>query len=449
MTFREQSERMFAGVLVAAVLHAALLIGVHKLFDLRFEDYTRPLTVRLLAPEARDASVREQRPLPPKQEEAAPAVAVPKPAPQQVATPRPAARPQPAPERATAQEPAPVRTQPRTESAPAEAPAGPVAAWTPALRQSVESAPVRGRGGLHAVPGDAATQAGPPADAAAGAPASFAGEGDLPTTFKDGLALPVDESVYARSASSRAPGSSAARGVSSDDSVRVVRDLGQSGTNRDATAPRDSVRMIGTPRRADASGTGTGGAVPAAPPADSAPLPAANKPAGADATLIGSAASRSHDAEGIGSADIDRLVDALNESGLDSTASTGADQGASAAADGAAGPPGPGVRLREGWDVSGPLGQRRLLKPPVYPSPERYPELIVRETVRVQISVDSKGQVTVEGFDRGSASAELNNAITEALRQWLYEPVPSQDPVEATVTIQIRNRSTEVVASGQ
>ena len=76
MTFREQSERMFAGVLVAAVLHAALLIGVHKLFDLRFEDYTRPLTVQLLAPETRNAPVREQRPLPPKQEEAAPAPAV-------------------------------------------------------------------------------------------------------------------------------------------------------------------------------------------------------------------------------------------------------------------------------------------------------------------------------------------------------------------------------------
>ncbi len=154
MTFREQSERMFAGVLVAAVLHGALLIAMHRLFDLRFEDYTRPLTVQLLAPEARDTPVREERPLPPKQEETAPAVAVPKPAPQPVATPRPAAPAQPAPERATAQEPAPVRTQPRTESAPAEASSGPVAAWTPAIRQSVESAPVRGGGGLNAVTGD-------------------------------------------------------------------------------------------------------------------------------------------------------------------------------------------------------------------------------------------------------------------------------------------------------
>ena len=439
---------MFAGVLVAAVLHGALLIVVHTLFDLRFEDYTRPLTVQLLAPESRAAPVRAERPLPPKREETAPAVAVPKPAPQPVATPRPAARAQPAPERATAEEPAPVRTQPRAESAPAEAPASPVAAWTPALRQSVESAPVRGRGGLNAVPGDAAAQAGPPADAATAAPASFTGQGDLPTTVKDGLALPVDESVFARSASSRPPGSSAAQGVSSDDSVPVVRDLGRSGTSRDATAPRVSVRMSGTPRRADASGTGTGGAVLAAPPADSAPLPAGNKPAPVHARVSGGTASPSHDAEGIGSENLDRLDQALDASGLDSTASAGADRGASTAADGAAGPPGPDVRLPEGWDVSGPLGQRRLLNP-VYPAPERYPELIVRETVRVQISVDPQGRVTVEGFERGSASAELNNAITEALRQWRYQPAPSQDPVDAMVTIQIRNRSTEVAVSGQ
>ena len=239
MTFREQSERMFAGVLVAAVLHGALLIAMHKLFDLRFEDYTRPLTVQLLAPEARDTPVREERPLPPKQEETAPAVAVPKPAPQPVATPRPAAPAQPAPERATAQEPAPVRTQPRTESAPAEASSGPVAAWTPAIRQSVESAPVRGGGGLNAVTGDTVRQAEPRAGAATSVPAPSATQGDLPTTFKDGLALPVDDSVYARSASSRTPGDSAAQGLSSDDSVPVVR-TGLSG--RSWTPRRSSLR---------------------------------------------------------------------------------------------------------------------------------------------------------------------------------------------------------------
>ena len=441
---------MFAGVLVAAVLHGALLIVVHKLFDLRFEDYTRPLTVQLLAPESRAAPVRAARPLPPKQEETAPAVAVPKPAPQPVATPRPAAEAQPAPERATAQEPAPVRTQPRTESAPAEAPASTVAAWTPALRQSV-SAPVRGGGGLNAVTGDTVRQAEPRAGAAASVAAPFtaqdAAQDDLPTTFKDGLALPVDDSVYARSVSSRTPGSSAAQGVSSDDSVPVVRDLGQSGTSRDSAASRASVRVSGTPtaRKADAAGTGTGGTVLHA---DSAPLPAGNKSAPVHARVSGGTASPSHDAEGIGSGNLDRLDQALDASGLDSTASTGADRGASTAADGAAGLPGPDVRLPEGWDVSGPLGQRRLLNP-VYPAPERYPELIVRETVRVQISVDPQGRVTVEGFERGSASAELNNAITEALRQWRYQPAPSQDPVDAMVTIQIRNRSTEVAVSGQ
>lgn len=451
MTFREESERMFAGVLVAAVLHVALLIGVHKLFDLGFEDYTRPLTVQLLAPEARNAPVREQRPLPPKQEETAPAVAVPKPAPQPVATPRPAARTQPAPERATAQEPAPVRTQPRAESAPAEAPASPVAAWTPALRQSVESAPVRGRGGLNAVPGDAATQAGPPADAAAGAPASFAGQGDLPTTFKDGLALPVDESVYARSASIRAPGSSAAQGVSSDDSVPVVRDLGQSGTNRDAAAQRASVHISGTPRRADASGTGTGGAVPAAPPADSAPLPAGNKRTPVHAKVSGGTASPSDDAEGgSGNLDrIDRLDQTLDASGPDSTAGTGADRGARTAADGAAGPPGPDVGLPDGWTVLGSLGLRPLLNVVDPELPERIPDEIVLMKARVHISADPQGRVKFERFERDSGSTELNNAIIEALRQWRYEPVPSQDPVYGVVTIEIRTRSAKVAVSGQ
>ena len=445
MTFRDESERMFAGVLVAAVLHGALLIGVHKLFDLRVQDYTRPLTVQLLAPEDRNATVREQRPLPPRQEETAPAVAVPKPAPQPVATPRPAARTQPAPERATAQEPAPVRTQPRAESAPAETPASPVAAWTPALRQSVESAPVRGRGGLNAVPGDAATQAGPPADAAAGAPASFAGQGDLPTTIKDGLALPVDESVFAMSASSPAPGSSAARGVSSDDSVPVVRGLGQGGTNRDAAAPRDSVRMSGTP----ASGTGTGGAVPAAPLADSAPLPAADKPAPVDARVFGGTASRSDDAEGIGSR-IPDLDQALRASGRDSTASMGGDRGASTAADGAEGPSAPSaaVRLPIGWKVSGPLGLRPLLNVFDPALPERYPDEIVDTTVRAKISVDSQGRVKFDGFETDSGSTEINNAIIEALRELRYEPIQSQDRVRDVMIIQIRNRSTEVAASG-
>ena len=444
MTFREESERMFAGVLVAAVLHGALLIGAHKLFDLRFEDYTRPLTVQLLAPEARTAPVREQRPLPPKQEETAPAVAVPKPAPQPVATARPAARAQPAPERATAQEPAPVRTQPRTDSAPAEAPASPVAAWTPALRQPVESAPVRGSGGLNAVAGDTVRQPEP----RAGAAASLAAQDDLPTTFKDGLALPTDDSVYARSATSRTPGASGAQGVGSDDSVPVVRDPGLSGRSRDASAPLAPVRMSGTPtaRRADAAGTaGTGLAEPLT---DSAPQVAA-KPAPVDATVYGGAAAPSGETADVGSRiqDLDR---ALRASGRDSTASAGADRGASTASDGTAGPAVAEVRLPEGWNVSGSLGQRQLRNVVNPPLPERYLEEIVRETVRVQISVDPQGRVRHERFERASASTEINNAIIEALRQWLYEPVQSsQDRVYGMVTILISVRSAEVAVSGR
>ena len=435
---------MFAGVLVAAVLHGALLIGVHELFDLRFEDYTRPLTVQLLAPEARDATVREQRPLPPKQAKTAPTVAVPKPAPQPVATPLPAARVQPAPERATAQEPAPVRTQPRTESAPAEAPAGPVAAWTPALRQSVESAPVRGRGGLNAVTGDTVRQAEPRTGAAASDAAPFtaqdAAQDDLPTTFKDGLALPVDDSVYARSAASRTPGASGAQGVGSDNSVPVVRDPGLSGRSRDASAPLAPVRMSGTPtaRRGDAAG----GTEPAAPLADSAPRVEA-KPAPVDATVYGGAAAPSGEAADVGSRipDLDR---ALRASGRDRTASAGADRGASTAADGAAGPAVADARLPEGWNVSGPLGQRRLLNVVDPALPKRYPAEIVRSTVRVIIRVEPEGWVTVERFEQDSGSTELNNEIRKALRQWRYEPVRSQDPVYGEVTIQIRTRSDEV-----
>ena len=81
--------------------------------------------------------------------------------------------------------------------------------------------------------------------------------------------------------------------------------------------------------------------------------------------------------------------------------------------------------------------------------PERYPDEIVRSTVRVQIRVDPQGWVRVERFERDSGSTELNNEITETLRQWRYEPVQSQDPVYGVVTIEIRTRSTEVAVSGQ
>ncbi|MDD9988532.1 MAG: hypothetical protein OXQ31_19810 [Spirochaetaceae bacterium] len=451
MTFREQSERMFAGVLVAAVLHGALLIAMHKVFDLRFEDYTRPLTVQLLAPEHRGAPVREERPLPPKQEETAPAVAVPKPAPQPVATPRPAAQAQPAPERATAQEPAPVRTQPRTESAPAEASASPVAAWTPALRQSVESAPVRGGGGLNAVTGDTVRQAEPRAAAAASAAATFtaqdAAQDDLPTTFKDGLALPVDDSVYARSASSRAPGASAFQGAGSDDSVPVVRDPGLSGRSRDASAPLTPVRMSGTPTASRADAPGTAGTEQGVPLVDSAPQ-VAPKPAPVDATVYGGPAAPSGEAADGGERlqDLDR---ALRASGSDSTASAGADQGASTAADGVAGPAVADARLPEGWNVSGSLGLRPLLKVVDPALPKRYPDEIVRSTVRLHISVDSQGLVKYERWEQDSGSTEINNKIIEALRQWRYEPVKTQDRVFGMVTIEIRTRSAEVAVSGQ
>ena len=459
MTFREQSERMFVGVLVAAVLHGALLITMHKLFDLDFEDYTRPLTVRLLAPDARDVPVREDRPSPtpvPRQEQAAPAVAPPKPAPQPVAAARPAPEPeaQPAPERATAQEPAPVRTQPRTESTTAESTTAeasprPAAAWTPALRQPVEPAPVRGRGGLNALSGDGATRAAPRSGAAVAVPAPFSGQGDIPTTFKDGLALPEDESVYARSASSPTPGDRAGQGAGAEDSVPVVRDPGLIGRNREAAAPSAPIRTSGTPtaRRADAPGAGTGGTEPASVALDDS-APRVATPAPVDATVYGGAATApSEDTAGVGSRipDLDR---ALRASGRDSTASAGETRGSSAAVDGVAGPLVPAVRLPDGWNVSGSLGLRPLLNVVDPALPERYPDEIVRSTVRVRIRVDPQGWVRVDRFERDSGSTELNNEITETLRQWRYEPVEGQDPVYGTVTIEIRTRPAEVAVGG-
>ena len=120
MTFRLESERMFVSVLVAAVLHGVLLIIVHQLFDLDYQDYTRPLTVQLIAPEVREApgkaAVRPSLPSVPKQERTAAPVVAPKAAPQPVATEKPAPEAKPAPERVTTEEPAPVRTQPRAET---------------------------------------------------------------------------------------------------------------------------------------------------------------------------------------------------------------------------------------------------------------------------------------------------------------------------------------------
>ena len=53
-----------------------------------------------------------------------------------------------------------------------------------------------------------------------------------------------------------------------------------------------------------------------------------------------------------------------------------------------------------------------------------------------------------DGFETDSGSTEINNAIIEALRELRYEPIQSQDRVRDVMIIQIRNRSTEVAASG-
>ena len=457
MTFRLESERMFISVLVAAVLHGVLLIVVHKLFDLDYQDYTRPLTVQLIAPEVREApgkaAVRPSLPSVSKQERTAAPVVAPKAAPQPVATEKPAPEAKPAPERVTTEEPAPVRTQPRAATDVESAPASPVSPWTPTLRQSVESAQVRGRGGLNALATDGATQSGPRSGAAVAVPAPFAGQavgvrpagaytgqGD-PATLKEGLALPVDESVYAKSASSPTREMRAAQGVSPDNPVPVVRDPGLLGQDREVVTPLAPVRMSGTPtaRRADAAGTGTGGTELAAAPL-TAPAPGSAKSGPVDATVYGGAAAPAGDTPSIGSRiqDLDR---ALSAGGRDSTASPGRNQGSSSRVDGATGPAGRDLRLPEGWDVLGALGLRPLLNVVDPALPDKYPDEIVDATVIVHIRVEPEGWVKAVRFERDSGSTELNNKITETLRQWRYEPVENQDPVYGVVTIQIRIRS--------
>ena len=131
-----------------------------------------------------------------------------------------------------------------------------------------------------------------------------------------------------------------------------------------------------------------------------------------DATLSGGeAAAPSEDTAGVGSR-LPDLDQALRASGRDSTASAGQDRGASTAADGVAGSAVSDVRLPEGWDVSGSLGQRRLLDAEV-PALERYPDEIVLETVVAHIRVHPQGRVSFEGFERASASTEINAKIRE------------------------------------
>ena len=99
--------------------------------------------------------------------------------------------------------------------------------------------------------------------------------------------------------------------------------------------------------------------------------------------------------------------------------------------------------------MSGSLGLRPLLKVVDPALPKRYPDEIVRSTVRLHISVDSQGLVKYERWEQDSGSTEINNKIIEALRQWRYEPVKTQDRVFGMVTIEIRTRSAEVAVSGQ
>ena len=469
MTFRLESERMFLGTLLAVALHGVLLILVQRLLDLDRDlpDYPGPLTVQLIAqvpPAATQATVEPAPPSLPTQEEATAPVLTPATTPDPVAAqrsePEPKPAPAPEPEPVPVQEQAPVKTQAKAEAdvddAPATSPAPP---WVPTLQRSVEMVPVRGRGGLNALSpaggtpsarsgAAVATPALLPGQAVAVRPAGeYEGRGDRVDAFSEGLALPVDESVYARSASGPTPEVRATPGVSRENPVSVARDPGFLGQERAVAAPVMPVRMSGTPTatRGAAAGDDSRGAQ-SVPIVDSSPgLPESGSISAAVEVAV-SAEAAGGETPSLGAERLAQLDQVLQDgsSGSDRTASAGDARGPSQ--QGAGGQPrlaaaGSGLRLPDGMKVSASLGLRRLVAVATPALPDGIPSEIVRSTVRVRITVDPQGRVRPQGFEPDSGSTALNNEIYAALRKWRYEPVQEQQPVSAVVTIEIRTRS--------
>ncbi len=407
---------------------------------------------RPVVEKAAPAPVVAERPAPrPVVEKAAPApVVAERPAPQPLVTGRPAPQPlvteRPAPQAVVTAKPAPalqpaqVDPQARAET---DAPAAPVQqSWTATMRKEFDAAQVRGRAGLNArasAAGESAAVTVPFAGPAVPAGAAVS-QGALAASFKEGIARPADESVYAKSASSPMPNAQSARDAGSDSAVPVVRDPELAGPSREVVASAP-VRMSGTPTASsgDAAGSGTGSPARSSMPI-SYPSPGPAKPAPVGATVYGGAPAPAAESPSVGSriGDLDRALD----SGARGAAGSGGGDGSGSQGEGAAGgPAGRDPRLPEGWNVSGSLGLRPLLNV-IHPAlPDRYPDEIVQMTVRVLIRVDPAGWVRVERFEQDSGSTELNNEITKTLRQWRYEPVDDRDPAYGVVTIQIRSRS--------
>ena len=455
MTFRLESERMFVSVLAAIVVHGVLLIGVHRLFDLSYEDFAQPLTVKLLNPEVQEAigqeDLRSVVQAVPKQQEPTASSETPNKLSQANVTKLPELESKPSPERVTQEMLARVKTQPRAVAAIEDASVRDSSTWMPALRQSVEAAPVRGRGGLSALkaegrPSQSGAELGelisfPDQLVRVSSAAEYLGQRMPAATFKDGLTLPIDESVYAKSTASLTPDVHAAQSIRPDDLVPVVRDLGFLGQDQEGFEPVSPVRMSGTPtpRKAGIFGSEKIGKEPASSfLAD--PTPGMAKAGPVDATVYGGAVLMPGETVSIGSRirDLDR---SLSAGGHDSTSSPGRDVGSSSYVDGSAGPTGSDLQLPKGWSVLGSLGLRPLVNVVRPALSDRYPDEIVDTTVVAHIRVEPEGWVRVVKFERDSGSTRINNQITETLRQWRYQPVQGEDPVYGVVTIQIRIRS--------
>ena len=466
MTFRRESERMFVSVLLAAAFHVVALIVVQRLLDVDrdLHSSSERLTVQLIATDV-PSPVSDEESLEPAvlsasmQENVMPSVL----------TPEPVAAVSHSPEEEIVslsepefvQEPTLVKPESKSEKDSVDASATSlVPPWVPTLQRPVEAVPVRGRGGLAALSLIGGTSAGGRSGAAVTAPALWAGKvvgvrpsgeyeglADLVPAYNDGLKLPVDESVYASSSVGPDTVAPSLRGVSPDNSM--ANNAGFLGQQRVAAPLLMPVRRSGSPtiKRGDAAGKGSRVSESSAAPviATEIGLPSIGS---RQATVEVAMLMQTGDASPIIGVDrLARLDQVLRDGGSSSDRTMSSDGKLISAQQNASGQPllalgGSGLRLPEGIEVSASLGMRRLVAVTTPVLPDGIPSEIVRSTVRVHIIVDPQGWVKPLGFSPDSGSTALNNEIYAALRKWRYESVRDQQPVNGTITIEIRTRST-------
>ncbi len=97
-------------------------------------------------------------------------------------------------------------------------------------------------------------------------------------------------------------------------------------------------------------------------------------------------------------------------------------------------PPLPGMKgegKKKGYEITGPLAKRRLIRLVLPEYPERE---MGRSVVRIRIVVDKNGIVKkLELVKTGGAA--FDRAAMEAIREWRFEPSREEKDVEGVVTI--------------